>query len=172
MATRTELLDKLVTEALPAKVEHSPLMYSKGLRDILRMSYLLGLPTHFITITQDEFGRFRAPEFAALDAMIKTWHQGSLKDHPLEASRLINTLYNLSSDDPDHDPVITAALRSWREAIDSDSSDDSDMASTSSEPERPSTAYSLYGSAAAGPWVPAKYVDWERVRFTYVEASE
>ena len=63
-------------------------MYSKGLRDILRMSYLLGLPTHFIAITQDEFGRFKAPVLAALDAMIKTWHQCSPKDHPLEASRL------------------------------------------------------------------------------------
>ena len=49
------------------------------------MSYLLGLPTHFIAITQDELGR---PMLAALDAMIKMWHHGSLKYDPLEASRL------------------------------------------------------------------------------------
>lgn len=67
------VLNKLVKRKVSDNVEGSPQYFRREKLELDAMVRHLGLPSHFLTVTMNETGAHRAPEYTALDALISSW---------------------------------------------------------------------------------------------------
>ena len=91
----TQVLDKLVKKKVSDSVEGSPQFFKRHKLKLDAMVRTLGMPSHFITITMNETGQRRAPEYAARDDLIRDWDNLlSWQDIPVECNRAFLMRFN------------------------------------------------------------------------------
>lgn len=71
--TNHALLRNLVKQRVSSKIEGSPASFRRSKQDLDAMVRELGLPHYFATVTMHETGEGRAPEYACIDGLMKTW---------------------------------------------------------------------------------------------------
>jgi hypothetical protein len=87
--TSEDVLDRLVKKKVSDTIEGSPRYFKREKLELDAMVRMLGLPSHFITITMNETGLHRAPEYVALDQLVKQWDDLlSWQNLPLECNRV------------------------------------------------------------------------------------
>jgi hypothetical protein len=86
-----QCIQSVVKHKLPTKLMGSPKWHAAKLKDLLTMVNRFGMPSHFITLTCDEFSELRWPEFQDMETILRAFNTDfDWKDAPVEGQALFN----------------------------------------------------------------------------------